>query len=89
LPLIIVRKRPTFISLHSTPLGSASLLQVSTNSEEAQQEGWNNRAGLVRTSCFLFGRKNGQIIVGANSPLRFASFSNDNPNFYFSLHKQF
>src|SRR5258708_3994054 len=37
LPLIIIRKRPTFISLHSTPLGSASLLQVSINSEEAQE----------------------------------------------------
>ena len=36
LPLVVVRKRPTFSSFHWAPLGSASLLQVSTNSEEAQ-----------------------------------------------------
>src|SRR5665213_608373 len=35
LPLVVVRKRPPFTTFHSTPLGSASLLQVPTNSEEA------------------------------------------------------
>src|ERR1700731_1220453 len=36
LPLIVVRKRPTLTSFHSTPPGSPSLLQVSINSEEVQ-----------------------------------------------------
>src|SRR5665213_1332359 len=36
LPLIVVRKRPTWTSFHLTPPGSASLLRVSTNSGEVQ-----------------------------------------------------
>src|SRR5712671_6291179 len=34
LPFVVVRKRPTLTSFHSTPPGSSSLLQVSINSEE-------------------------------------------------------
>src|SRR5262249_60845386 len=36
LPLVIVRKRSSLTSFHQTPLGSLSLLQVSTELEEVQ-----------------------------------------------------
>ena len=49
LPLVVVRKRPTLTFFHPTPPGSLSLLQVSVNSGEVQDEHTN--ALVTAPSC--------------------------------------
>jgi len=46
LSLVVVRKRSSLTSFHQTPLGSPSLLQVSTELEEAQNTHYGEREDL-------------------------------------------
>jgi len=49
LSLVVVRKRSSLTSFHQTPLGSPSLLQVSTELEEAQPSSESPRVEIARS----------------------------------------